>query len=647
MADHDWAKAQEGLREILSRYPDNKQAQMMLGIVHKESGNLEQAEMYLSAVVAGEPDNVMARRLLAETQLKLNKGREARQVLAPLITGADSDIGAILMAADVNLRLGNIDDAISLLERSVAADPGNLDLQLQLAFAYLRSGDTEKVQTLLREIPATANDDVNFRRACLSILTAMSQARSEDAINESRELLSRWPDRATAYRLAGSIAMATGDYLSARKSLRKALELEPDDIASLRFLAELDRLENDIESEKEGYESIIVTRPGDIRSMIALARLAMDAQQPDVAREWLEKARSADATSLSPRLLLGSMALEDEDFQEAETLAREAMKIDPNHSLAYSVLGFAQLGQGMFAEAEVSFGRALEIQPDEQSHRLNLSRSQAMRGNTELAMATLEEALDQSLHNVPSAAFLAFLKAKSGDMRGALEVATTLRDNLPGEAAPHALMAELHVTAGNSLAASSAYERALELENTSRYAVRAYQIRAEAGMSNQLNSLLDYLEERPFDADMRAYLAQAFHRLGDTGEAISQYERILIEDPGNYVVANNLAWHYFQAKDPRAEMIARQAYGLNPESGAVADTLGWILVSQGAVEDGISILRSAVKLADGEPEYRYHLAAGLSAAGRTSEARKLLLELLAGGDEFSSRREAEALLQTL
>ena len=98
-ADQEWTAAQEILQQVLRRAPEFRMAQFLLGAVHKENGNLGQAEMYLSAVVAATPENARARRLLAETRLALDKDQEARQALEPLISGADPDIVSLSMAA--------------------------------------------------------------------------------------------------------------------------------------------------------------------------------------------------------------------------------------------------------------------------------------------------------------------------------------------------------------------------------------------------------------------------------------------------------------------------------------------------------------------------------------------------------------------
>jgi len=146
---------------------------------------------------------------------------------------------------------------------------------------------------------------------------------------------------------------------------------------------------------------------------------------------------------------------------------------------------------------------------------------------------------------------------------------------------------------------------------------------------------------------MKLFLAQAHQGMQENGSAAAQYEQVLSTEPDNIIAANNLAWNYFKAGDPRAEEMARRAYANQPENCAVVDTLGWILVKKGAFQDGIAMLRRAIEMNDDRLEVRYHLAAALVAEGGTEEARSVLQEILISEVEFASRKQAIDLLLTL
>ena len=110
---------------------------------------------------------------------------------------------------------------------------------------------------------------------------------------------------------------------------------------------------------------------------------------------------------------------------------------------------------------------------------------------------------------------------------------------------------------------------------------------------------------------------------------------------------NNLATLYRQEKDPRALDYFEKSYKLKPDSVAITDNLGWILVEQGKLARGLELLRKAATQAPDNPAVRYHLAVALAKSGEKDQARSELERLLASKSDFPYRDEAQALLKQL
>ena len=79
----------------------------------------------------------------------------------------------------------------------------------------------------------------------------------------------------------------------------------------------------------------------------------------------------------------------------------------------------------------------------------------------------------------------------------------------------------------------------------------------------------------------------------------------------------------------------------------MVDTLGWILLDQGETENALARLQAASAVLPGNAEVRYHVAVALQRAGRTADARAVLEQLLSSGASFTSKPEAEKLLDEL
>ena len=99
--------------------------------------------------------------------------------------------------------------------------------------------------------------------------------------------------------------------------------------------------------------------------------------------------------------------------------------------------------------------------------------------------------------------------------------------------------------------------------------------------------------------------------------------------------------------DQRALATAREAYALAPQSAAIMDTLGWILVRSGQVPEGLALLEKAAAGANVSPEIKYHYAAALAQSGAKERAKEQLTQLLGTQTSFDGRAEAQQLLVEL
>jgi len=109
----------------------------------------------------------------------------------------------------------------------------------------------------------------------------------------------------------------------------------------------------------------------------------------------------------------------------------------------------------------------------------------------------------------------------------------------------------------------------------------------------------------------------------DTGrwaEASEVLKNLNKMQPDNPLILNNLAYVLGEMGDEQALILAQQAHQLSPETPAINDTLGWILVKNQKVEQSLSYLREAVTRQSQDPTFRYHLAIALNKLGRHREA---------------------------
>jgi tetratricopeptide (TPR) repeat protein len=113
---------------------------------------------------------------------------------------------------------------------------------------------------------------------------------------------------------------------------------------------------------------------------------------------------------------------------------------------------------------------------------------------------------------------------------------------------------------------------------------------------------------------------------------------------------NNLAWLYQQRGNlAKARGFAERAVALAPSYRIAEDTLGWILLAQGDIDQALTHLKAASDALPQNAEIQFHFAVALSRAGKKTDARRVLETILSSGNILSleDKNDAEKLLQEL
>ena len=647
IVEQDWTTAQSQLQDVLRRAPDFRPAQMLLGAVAYEAGSYEQAEMYLSAVVANDPENVNARLMLAEVFIAAGQPDDARRVLAPLEAEQNPDPRVTSIAAKIALSAGETDRAIHELRRSVAADPTNIATHLQLSLALIGSGRQEEVADVLAGLEELSGESTAFQRDILAVLVQLRDGRAAEAKENAMRIVSEWPDQSGSHNLVGAIELADNNFARAKASFLSALAVDPDNPATRRFLAQIAERQQEYAEAAERYEQIAEDDSSALWAMHGRARVAVAQQDFGTAAKWLERVVAGDPETFSHRETLVLLHAQNDDLEAARTVAQDMVALDKSRTRSYLILGGVAVQAEDYAAAIDAFEEAQRLDPSSMPVRLRLADAQRLSGDVDAAMQTLggDGTIDYSdLQNVSA---MALQYAGAGNFERSKEIVAGLRQSHPDSSAPLALEGEVWLLQGDLYKASASYEKAIEKDMRRPYVIRQYSLLSRIGDASADQPLIEYLDANPDDVVVRRLIAQHKGQAGSAGEAIEAYERALESNPNDGISLNNLAWMYYEQGDDRAISTARRAREALPANWSVLDTLGWILVEAGQLEEGRAVLTEAAELAGGQPIVRYHLAEAHARSGDTRTAKQILEELLAEDNEFSSRADAERLLAGL
>jgi tetratricopeptide (TPR) repeat protein len=601
------AEAQAQLTELLSRAPGVQAAELLLGAVNLRMGNLGQAEMYLSSVLAADPENNDARRFLAQTRLQQNRAGEAAEMLEPILRGDTADSDALALALRAGISSGEVSGTIQLLEENLAKNPGDTERKLDLISAYLAVGRVDDAEALLLTIDET-DDAAGPRRGLAAVFTAMQKGRTGEALDRAAELVQDWPENAEFQTLLGRIALQLERYDTARSAFLTAQELSPENTETYIDLARIEIATGNVAAAKSQLMGGLDRQPGNAGLMVTLGRIAAGSGEYEDALTWFTEAAEANPNAFEPRNLLARLHMEQGDF----------------------------------------FERASNLDIGRYEYRINAAATYVALDKLAEAERVLKRRNEVPLDNAKASIFLAIVKSRQGDPEAAMAIAKQLQETYPENAAPVSLEAELLLVAEDYAGASDLFEKSMRLDPDEwRLAYRAYQVRRAGGIADPQKPLLAFLAINPENVTIRNTLAEYHREAGDMESAASAWETVLEHDPEHVSALNNLALAYLDNDADLAEELAKKAYGLAPDNGLVADTLGWVQINNGKLEQGIATLQDAVQLSEGIPEIRYHLAVGLAKSGRTDEAEQILKEILASNEEFADREQAMELLTSL
>ena len=130
--------------------------------------------------------------------------------------------------------------------------------------------------------------------------------------------------------------------------------------------------------------------------------------------------------------------------------------------------------------------------------------------------------------------------------------------------------------------------------------------------------------------DILRGLADFEARLGDMDAALGILEKQLDESPQDAVRLNALGFTLADANRDldRALVYLRRAYRLEPEEGAIVDSLGWVLYRRGDLDKAHRLLEKASRLSPGDPEILRHLGDVVRDRGDRKRAREYFREAL-------------------
>ena len=638
--------ARDSVQLALKVDPNHTLSMLLAGALEYEQGSQETAQVHLSNVLERLPGNLYARKLLIASLAKSGQTQRALEVLQSGLRQAPNDPALMALAGELYLQNNELGKATEHFEKAAKLDPKNAGVRTGLALSRIASGEMDHGMVDLES--AVQLDSQRYQADIMLVVSHLRRESYDEALKAIAGLEKKQPNNPMTHNLKAAAYVGKKDIATARKHLERALALQPTYVTAATNLARLDIEDNKPREARRRFETILEKDKNNVQALLALANIGPRIEATQKERvDWLERARKASPGSVQPRLMLARLYAQAGDMKKAVEVAQQAQLSNPDNPEVLDTLGAMQLAAGDKNQALSTYRALAKVQPNSPVALYRLAGAQAANADP-AAAGTLKKALALKPDFTDAQAALAEVEARAGHFPEAIKIAHQIQRQSPKSPLGFVLEGDVMMMQKKFPQAAKAYETAYGVGRSGFLAVKLHAAYTQSGKPQEAEArLTQWLTESPDDTGARLYAAQVSLESGQLKKAIEQYEWVLRKQPDNVVTLNNLAWAYHQVKDPRALETVERAYKLKPDSAAIGDTLGWILVEQGKTKRGIELLQKAVAAAPNSNEIRYHLAQALAQSGQKTQAITHLEQVVAAGAKFRHEAEARALLKQL
>lgn len=547
---------------------------------------------------------------------------------------------------------------IGILISSSLSLAANYDIQDQQGsifknFEQIESPDTESGR-LPSFLESLEQGERNKKKSnYLEVLSLIKQNKLEDAENKISALLKESPNEPGFYNLRALLDVLKKDTFAAQKSYEKAIELDPKNILAHLGLAKLALDNGQLDKAKEYANKSLAINDKVIKAYLLLADVAYkqkdNAEVEKVLLTALERAKGNVETEVEVINSLGKFYGVQKQPEKILSISEELVKSYPNNSKALSALAGAQIVNNKKPAAEETLRQIISQEKQDINARLMLARLLSEHPDKDKEVFNLLDEIARISADKPDAlviktAYLMKLKRN----QEALELAATIDKQFPKLVFGKLLKGDVYLAEKKLDKAAEMYQQAYKMQPNDRVLFTLTDIMTAQGKQPDAIKLLNNaLEKNNKNVGVHFKLATAYQQQNDNKEAERHYKAMLNEQPDNVLALNNLAFLYFQQNNPQALELAKKAYDKAPESAAILDTYGYILIKQGQHKEGLTILEKAASLAPSVNDIQFHLAEAYSANDNQKKAIEILENIVKAETSFSEKKAAVSLLDKL
>ena len=328
----------------------------------------------------------------AQTLAQMSRMDEAEQFLTDLIAKADDYLPAYRIMAEFQATKGMHDEALQTLEKVFRLDPGNLDARFTEARIHIAKGDPAKA------VEVYVNLDTAYPKAPkIKFGLANAYLRNNDQVKGKatlEELIRETPETSREYAdalsLLAEIDLRTGDAAAASIKLEKLVKTRPDLSRAPILLARSYRAAGRLEDAANIFRQMIARSPDEAGPHFGLAQIFKQQKNSKEARESFEAAQKLAPEDQTITIELVSLDLIKKDFASAHARVKRFLDVEEPGWSAWYLEGMILSAEEKWSEAESALQKALDLKPGSTSVYDLLVEGYLRAGKADEAIKRLE-----------------------------------------------------------------------------------------------------------------------------------------------------------------------------------------------------------------------------------------------------------------
>lgn len=641
----EYRDAQTAFQEAYSLDEKYYPAIYYLGATHLVLGNYEQAERFLHIYLNANGKSTSARMLLASLLYRTGEFAAAERILNAVLSQDPQNLPAMHLLGSVYISSGQGGKAAAIMRQALELDRDSAPIRSRLGLSLMLSGQSDEGVRLMEQAVEQVE---GFQRVNVFLVFAyMLDGEYDQALDTLDRFEGQDPDNALLKSLRGTVLAEMGNREAAEKAFLEARELDPALVPPLLSLARLALMDDDREQAADYYNLILKHHKDHLGALLALAELSLNAD-PRQAEDYLEQAHSSHPESVRVNFGLARLHMQRNQFERAIEYVNAGLRQAPENPGLLELAGLAYVSTQQYGAAIGAFSDLVTLQPDVVQSRLYLAQAYRFNGDYNEAARQLKAIDDSASGTMGVLAERARLALAQRNYSKALQLADRLVQ-ADYAAIGYELRGDILAARQDLAQAIENYTLAFEANPSGSLVQKRIRLLvADGHLEQALEVARSWLDAHPDDPAVLMYRGDIYSRLNDVAAAVASYREVLEYQPENILVLNNLAWALRDSEPEQALSYAETAWELSPNSAAVGDTYGMILLGLNRPNRAIQVLEHAVDQAPHSHIIRYHLALAYHQQKMTDRAIRTLETVLSGAPEdFEQREQATELLQQL